>query len=389
MSHESIVFTIFLVFTGAAVVATLSLYARQSLLVAYIALGVLLGPWGLGLTGDPETVTQISHIGIVFLLFLLGLNLQPQDLVRTVRNTTVVTLASSAVFAAIGAVVAWSFGFGLAESLMIGAAMTFSSTIIGLKLLPTTVLHHQRTGEIMISILLLQDLIAIVILLLLRAAVSGEMPMIEVARLLLGPPLLVFAAWALERYLYYPLIRKFDKIREYLFLMAIGWCLGMAELGVALGLSAEIGAFIGGITLAARPIAVYIAESLKPLRDFFLVLFFFSLGAGFDLGKLGDIFLPAALIAVAMLAVKPVVFQRLLVRTGETPARSREIGFRLGQLSEFSLLIAVLAATNGVIGAEASYLIQLATMLTFLASSYIVVLRFPTPIAVSDKLRRD
>jgi len=389
MSHESIVFTIFLVFTGAAVVATLSLYARQSLLVAYIALGVLLGPWGLALTGDPETVTQISHIGIVFLLFLLGLNLQPQDLVRTVRNTTVVTLASSAVFAAIGAVVAWSFGFGLADSLMIGGAMTFSSTIIGLKLLPTTVLHHQRTGEIMISILLLQDLIAIVILLLLRAAVSGEMPMIEVARLLLGPPLLVFAAWALERYLYYPLIRKFDKIREYLFLMAIGWCLGMAELGVALGLSAEIGAFIGGITLAARPIAVYIAESLKPLRDFFLVLFFFSLGAGFDLGKLGDIFLPAALIAAAMLAVKPIVFQRLLVRTGETPARSREIGFRLGQLSEFSLLIAVLAATNGVIGAEASYLIQLATMLTFLASSYIVVLRFPTPIAVSDKLRRD
>ena len=389
MTHDPIVFTIFLVFTGAAVLATLSLYARQSLLVAYIALGVLLGPWGLGLTGDPETVTQISHIGIVFLLFLLGLNLQPQDLIRTVRNTTTVTLASSVVFAAIGAGVAWSFGFGSTESLLIGGAMTFSSTIIGLKLLPTTVLHHQRTGEIMISILLLQDLIAIVILLLLRAAVSGEMPMLEVARLLLGPPLLVLAAWALERYLYFPLIRKFDKIREYLFLMAIGWCLGMAELGVALGLSAEIGAFIGGITLAARPIAVYIAESLKPLRDFFLVLFFFSLGAGFNLGKLGDIFLPATIIAVAMLVLKPIVFQHLLVRTGESPARSREIGFRLGQLSEFSLLIAVLAATNGVIGADASYLIQLATMLTFLASSYIVVLRFPTPIAVSDKLRRD
>ena len=389
MTHDPIVFTIFLVFTGAAVLATLSLYARQSLLVAYIVLGVLLGPWGLGLTGDPETVTQISHIGIVFLLFLLGLNLQPQDLVRTVRNTTTVTLASSVVFAAVGGIVAWAFGFGLAESLLIGGAMTFSSTIIGLKLLPTTVLHHQRTGEIMISILLLQDLIAIVLLLLLRAAASGEMPMTEVARLLLGPPLLVLAAWALERYVYFPLIRKFDKIREYLFLMAIGWCLGMAELGVALGLSAEIGAFIGGITLAARPIAVYIAESLKPLRDFFLVLFFFSLGAGFDLGRLGDILLPASIIAVAMLVLKPIVFQRLLMRTGESPGRSREIGFRIGQLSEFSLLIAVLAATNGVIGAEASYLIQLATMLTFLASSYIVVLRFPTPIAVSDKLRRD
>jgi hypothetical protein len=99
--------------------------------------------------------------------------------------------------------------------------------------------------------------------------------------------------------------------------------------------------------------------------------------------------LPATIIAVAMLVLKPIVFQQLLVRTGESPARSREIGFRLGQLSDVSLLIAVLAATTGVIGAEASYLIQLATMLTFLASSYIVVLRFPTPIAVSDKLRRD
>jgi len=389
MTHDPLVFTIFLVFTGAAVLATVSLFARQSLLVAYIALGVLLGPWGLGLTGDPETVARISHIGIVFLLFLLGLNLQPQDLVRTVRSTTLVTLLSSVLFAAVGALVAWWFGFGLVDSLLIGGAMTFSSTIIGLKLLPTTVLHHQRTGEIMISILLLQDLIAIVIMLLLRAAVSGEMPMGEVARLLLGPPALVLAAWALERYVYFPLIRKFDKIREYLFLMAIGWCLGMAELGVALGLSAEIGAFIGGIALASRPIAVYIAESLKPLRDFFLVLFFFSLGAGFNLGTLGEILLPAALIAVAMLLIKPVVFQQLLMRTGESPARSREIGFRLGQLSEFSLLIAVLAATNGVITNKASYLIQLATMLTFVASSYIVVMRFPTPIAVSDKLRRD
>jgi len=309
--------------------------------------------------------------------------------VRTVRSTTLVTLLSSVLFAAVGALVAWWFGFGLVDSLLIGGAMTFSSTIIGLKLLPTTVLHHQRTGEIMISILLLQDLIAIVIMLLLRAAVSGEMPMGEVARLLLGPPALVLAAWALERYVYFPLIRKFDKIREYLFLMAIGWCLGMAELGIALGLSAEIGAFIGGIALASRPIAVYIAESLKPLRDFFLVLFFFSFGAGFNPAPLGEILLPAALIAVAMLLIKPVVFHQLLIRTGESPARSREIGFRLGQLSEFSLLIAVLAATNGVITDKASYLIQLATMLTFLASSYIVVMRFPTPIAVSDKLRRD
>jgi Kef-type K+ transport system membrane component KefB len=171
--------------------------------------------------------------------------------------------------------------------------------------------------------------------------------------------------------------------------MAIGWCLGMAELGIALGLSAEIGAFIGGVALATRPVAVYIAESLKPVRDFFLVLFFFSLGAGFNLNMLGGLLLPAAVIAAVMLALKPVVFRHLLVRTGESAARSQEIGVRLGQLSEFSLLIAVFAAGQGVISDRASYLIQLATLLTFLASSYIIVLRFPTPIAVSDRLRRD
>jgi Kef-type K+ transport system membrane component KefB len=389
MSHDSLVFTIFLVFTGAAVLATAALYARQSLLVAYIALGVLLGPWGLGLTGDPENVAQISHIGITFLLFLLGLDLQPQDLIRTVRSTTVVTLVSSLVFAALGATIALSFGFGLRDSLLVGGTMAFSSTIIGLKLLPTTVLHHQRTGEILISILLLQDLIAIGLLLLLRAAGKGELPMTDLAGLLLGPPLLVLAAWGLERYVYFPLIRRFDKIREYLFLMAIGWCLGMAQLGVALGLSAEIGAFIGGVALATRPVAAYIAESLRPLRDFFLVLFFFSLGAGFNLPMTGEVLVPAAVIATAMLVVKPMVFGRLLRRSGESPERSREIGFRLGQLSEFTLLVVVLATSQGVLSERASYLVQLATLLTFIASSYLVVLRFPTPIAVSDKLRRD
>ncbi|MCU0766822.1 MAG: cation:proton antiporter [Gammaproteobacteria bacterium] len=389
MSHESIVYTIFLVFTGAAVLATAALYARQSLLVAYIALGVLMGPWGLGLTGDPENVSQIAHIGITFLLFLLGLDLQPQDLIRTVRSTTVVTLVSSLAFAALGAVITMAFGFGLRDSLLVGGTMAFSSTIIGLKLLPTTVLHHQRTGEIMISILLLQDLIAIGMLLLLRAAGQGELPVADVAGLLLGPPVLVLAAWALERYLYFPLIRRFDKIREYLFLMAIGWCLGMAQLGVALGLSAEIGAFIGGVALATRPVAAYIAESLRPLRDFFLVLFFFSLGAGFNLSMTGEVLLPAVLLAVAMLVIKPVVFARLLRRTGESPERSKEIGFRLGQLSEFTLLVVVLAASQGVLSERASYLAQLATLLTFIASSYFIVLRFPTPIAISDKLRRD
>ncbi len=389
MEHDSIVFTVFLVFTGAAVFATVALAARQSLLVAYILLGVLLGPSMLGLVSDPELIRNISEFGIIFLLFLLGLNLQPQELIRMVAKTTQVTLFSSLAFFLIGLVVSLLFGFGPMEALLIGGAATFSSTIVGLKLLPTTMLHHQRTGEVIISILLLQDLLAIILLLVVQGSSQGSMPISEVLLLLVALPGLIGFAWLVERHVLIRLIRKFDKIQEYIFLMTIGWCMGMAELAGLLGLSAEVGAFIAGVALASSPIALFIAESLKPLRDFFLVLFFFSLGAGFDISVLGQVLLPALVLAAALMLAKPAVFRVLLRRTGESDKRSNEVGFRLGQMSEFSLLLAVLALEQGVIGTEASYLIQLATLLTFLVSSYLVVLRFPTPIAVSDELRRD
>lgn len=212
----------------------------------------------------------------MFLLFLLGLNLQPQDLLHMVRKTTLVTLLSSAVFFVVGFAVALAFGMTLMESALVGGAVTFSSTIIGLKLLPTTILHHQHTGEVIVSILLLQDLLAIVLLLVVQGSSGGSMPLLELLKLLGALPALVLLAWLGERYLLLPLIQRFDRIQEYIFLMAIGWCLGMAELGQLMGLSVEIGAFIAGVTLASSPIALFIADSLKPLRDFFLVLFFSS-----------------------------------------------------------------------------------------------------------------
>ncbi|MGB5452898.1 MAG: cation:proton antiporter [Sedimenticolaceae bacterium] len=389
MQQDPIVFTVFLVFTGAAVFATLALFARQSLLVAYIVLGALFGPSALGLVSDPELIRSISEFGIMFLLFLLGLNLQPQELIRMVRKTTQVTVLSSLVFFVTGFAVSVASGFSAIEALLVGGAATFSSTIVGLKLLPTTVLHHQRTGEVIISILLLQDLLAIVLLLVVQGSSKGSMPVGDILKLLIALPVLIGFAWMAERFVLIRLIRKFDKIQEYIFLMTIGWCLGMAELSEVLGLSAEIGAFIAGVVLASSPIAMFIAESLKPLRDFFLVLFFFSLGAGFDIGLIDEVILPAVVLAAALMLLKPPVFRWLLLRTGESEKRSHEVGYRLGQMSEFSLLLAVLAFEQGVIGAEASYLIQLSTLLTFLISSYLVVLRFPTPIAVSDALRRD
>ena len=386
---QSIVFSVFLIFTGAAILATIALYARQSVLVAYIVLGIIIGPSALDLVGDVSLLQELSHVGIVFLLFLLGLNLHPQNLWNMFRKATVVTVVSSAVFAALGTVTAWAFGYTLVESLVVGAAMMFSSTIIGLKLLPSTVLHHQHTGEIIISVLLLQDLIAIVILLLLHG-LHGTSGSWQAAKLLiLVLPGFLLLAFGFSRFILTRLLTRFDTIKEYIFLLAIGWCLGMAELSEALGLSPEIGAFIAGVAVATEPISRFIAESLRPLRDFFLVVFFVSLGAAFDLSSMQQVALPAALLAAASLLIKPYVFKKLWMREGETPELSQEVGVRLGQISEFSLLIALLATRSGVIGAQASYLIQLATLITFMVSSYFIVLRYPTPIAVSDRLRRD
>lgn len=386
---QSIVFSVFLIFTGAAALATLALYARQSLLVAYILLGMALGPSALGLVKDIQLLQELSHVGIVFLLFLLGLNLHPQNLWHMFRKATLVTLVSSVLFALLGAGTALLFGYSMVEATVIGATLMFSSTIIGLKLLPSTVLHHQHTGEIIISVLLLQDLVAIVILLILHGTGGHQPGWQGIVLLALTLPAFMLFAFGFSRYVLTRLLARFDTIQEYIFLLAIGWCLGMAELSEALKLSPEIGAFIAGIAVATEPISRFIAESLKPLRDFFLVVFFFSLGAAFDLSAMNQVLLPAALLAAISLLVKPLVFKHLWIHEGETPALSSEVGARLGQISEFSLLIAVLATQSAIISMQASYLIQLATLITFIVSSYYIVLRYPTPIAVSDRLRRD
>jgi Kef-type K+ transport system membrane component KefB len=184
-------------------------------------------------------------------------------------------------------------------------------------------------------------------------------------------------------------MQRFDTIQEYVFLTSIGWCLGLAQLAKTMGLSYEIGAFIAGVSLAASPIALFISERFKPLRDFFLIMFFFSLGASFNISMLPDIFIPAAILATLMLVTKPVIFSGLLRGTGESKGLSNEVGVRLGQVSEFSLLISVLALNAGALGTRASYLIQASTLITFMVSSYLIMLSYPTPIAVSDRLRKD
>jgi len=389
MLHDPILFTIFLIFFGASLLATAALYARQSLLVAYVLLGILCGPAVLGWVSDATLISELSHIGIVFLLFLLGINLPPQKLIRMLGKTTWITLVSSLLFTLLGVAIAWLAGLRGIEALIVGVTLLFSSTIIGLKLLPTTVLHHQRTGSAMISILLLQDVIAVAVLLMLQGGGASDNILGQLLLSLLSLPLLAGLIYTVNRFILLPLLRRFDVIQEYVFLVAIGWCLGAAELASFAGLSHEIGAFMAGVALATSPISLHIAERLKPLRDFFLIIFFFTIGAGFDPASIGGMLLPACLLAATALFIKPYVFAWLLQRAGEKQELAGEVGVRLGQMSEFSLLIAVWAAQMQMIGPMAANLIQLATLLSFIASSFWIVRRYPTPIGVDSTLRRD
>ncbi len=382
-------FSLFLIFVGAALFATAALIARQSLIIGYIILGVVLGPHVLGWVSDTDLIQDISNIGIIFLLFLLGLHLSPNKLFELLKQTTFVSILTSGSFALIGWAIATLAGFSMTNAVVIGVSCMFSSTIIGLKLLPTTVLHHRHTGEVIISMLLFQDLIAIVVLLALQAASSEQSALFELAKLVVLFPALVAAVWALKEYVLLKLFFKYDKIQEYVFLLTIAWCLGIAEMAYAIGFSHETGAFLAGITIATSPIAMFISESLKPLRDFFLVLFFFALGAGLKLEELGGVWLPAIMLGIVMLVAKPVIFRFALRKVSETNKLGWETGFRLGQMSEFSLLIVLVAYQSALIDTTTVYFVQLATLITFIGSSYAVVLRYPTPVAVSERLRRD
>lgn len=386
--HVGIIESFFIIFTGAAALAAVALYTRQPLIVAYIAIGCLVGPHGIALVSDDRLLAEIGEIGIIFLLFLVGLDLPPAKLKDMIGESVLTALASTVVFFALGFGVMLAFGFTLVEAAITGTACVFSSTILGIKLLPTTVLHHRHIGEIVISLLLIQDLVAIIALLVLAGFDTQGSILSTTLTVLVALPVVALVAYLGVRFFVVPLLKRFDVFREFTFLLAVGWCLGIASLSQALYLSWEIGAFVAGVSLANSPIAQYITENLRPLRDFFLVLFFFAVGAAINPSMLLDVWLPTLVLAIALVACKPPVFRALLRWQKEPDGVSREVGYRLGQASEFSLLL-VFVAGAALLSAEAAHVVQGATVVTLLLSSYLVVFRYPSPIAVSERLRRD
>lgn len=388
MNIDSIIFQLSVIMVGAAVLGTIFLYARQPIIIAYIAVGIVIGPSGFGLIEKSDHIEQMSHFGVMLLLFLIGLNMQPAKLMRLFKETSLLTVGTSLVFGFMAYVFAVLLGFGLYAALIFGAAMMFSSTVIGLKLIPTTTLHHKRIGELMTSVLLLQDVLAILVILFITGEQSDHI-YLTFASLIGKFVVLCLLSFLGVRYVMTPLLEKFDVIQEYTFLATLAWCLLWAEVAYKFGLSYELGAFVAGLSIASCNVALVIAEHLKPLREFFLILFFFAVGAGLNLDIDLGLLLSATLFGALLVPLKAWVFRLAFGWAGESVKLSREVAVRLSQSSEFSLLVVFAALSMGVLSSEEGMVIQVATIVSFIISTYWVVLKHPTTIAGNSELRQD
>lgn len=386
MHGEQILHDITVVVVLGAVLAWCAHALRQPIILGYILCGVIAGPGGFALVSDVEFVDAAGKIGVTLLLFLAGVTLHPNQFYKLFRQTAWVTAGTGFASFAVAAVFVRLWGFGWGDSLLAGAALMYSSTILVIKLLPTTTLHQRHMGATCIAVLIAQDIVAVTLLLYIG---PGRGSALGLTLLPLKVALLLGGAFIFEQYILRKMMAHIDRIHEVLYLLSLGWCLGLAMLAHQVGLSIEMGAFVAGIALARSPLSFFLSEGLKPFRDFFLVLFFFVLGARLDLGMIRELLLPALLLGGALLVLKPWTFYKLFQWKGEAKPFAREAGLRLGQASEFSLIIAAYAAVEGAMTDGAAQLVQLTAIITMAVSSYIVVLRCPTPVASNKRLQRD
>ena len=384
---ENYFFDISLIVVGSGILAWIAVRLKQPILVGYFAAGVIFGPWGLSLINNTNLFENISHIGITLLLFLAGLVLHPNRLIRFFKIASFTTIISSLIATVFTTLFLIIFGFGVWESLIAGLALMFSSTVLAIKLMPTVKLHQKRMGNICIAILIFQDIIAVILIMSFGLKTSQN---IWSFLLFLNLKLIiaVFVIMIFEKYVLRKMMKASERYEEILLMLSLGWCLGIAILAEYIGLSYEIGAFIAGVAMANSIIAPIISELLRPMRDFFLMFFFFLLGVNFDFVIVKTIWLPTTLLALLIIFSRPFYISWLLKIMGEKKKFSLELGFRLGQTSEFAFVIATVALNSGRLGSDVSQLVQLVTMLTMIISSYIVVFRFPTPIGVKKELKK-
>ncbi len=348
---------------------------KQPLVIAYILAGILAGPYFFDILQSSHELEIFSKVGIVFLLFIVGIHLNPK-IIREVGKIAAATGIGQIIFtSAIGYILAMVMGFVGIEALYIAVALTFSSTIIIMKLVSDKKDLDSLYAKISIGFLLVQDLAATAILVLLPTISTADsstivlsLSMLALKTMALVVAMLVASKWILPR-----VFREAAGSSELLFFSSVTWGVGIAALFAVAGLSLEVGALAAGIALSTSMYADEISSRLRPLRDFFLVVFFLLLGSQLALSSLGAILLPALLLSLFVLIGNPIIVYALMQLFGYTRRVSFKAGLTVAQISEFSLILVALGAQLGQLSDRAVSLVTLVGVITIGMSTYAIL----------------
>lgn len=369
---ESAVFTqLSLVIVIVVIISFIMRILRQPLIMGYILTGVIVGPSFLNVIRDQAAFSSFSAIGITLLLLIVGLGLNA-GVIRSLGRVSIVTcLTVMPILGSVSFIASQLLGFDLKTSIVLGVAMLFSSTIIILKVLSDKKETSRLYGQITTGILLIEDVVATAAVVVLAILADPEHASVVTVVLLVGKAVLLgVGLYVSGNYLMPTLVRRAAKSQEMLFILTIGWGLAVASLFQMAGLSHEVGALFAGVSLAGLPYATEMAAKLKPLRDFFLVIFFVTLGESFTIGTVSHFFVIACVLAAIMLLGKPFLVLTSLGAQKYTKLTSFKSAIHLTQVSEFSIIFVGLAAVKGVVSQDIVALITLVAFITIGISSY-------------------
>lgn len=346
---------------------------KQPAIIGYIFSGIIAGPFVFNIIDSKNTLEAFSQIGIALLLFLVGLNLNPK-VVKDVGKISLITgLGQVIITSGVGYLIALALGFSNMNAFYIGIALAFSSTIIIMKLLSDKRELESLYGRISIGFLIVQDFIAIFILLLISSLNAGaDLATLAIETVLKGAGGLL-VLFLLTVYVLPPLTKQIAKSQEYLLLFSISWCFAVATAFHSLNFSIEAGALLAGVTLSVSPYHFEISCKLKPLRDFFLILFFIMLGSKMILSNFLEHFWPIIILSFTVLIGNPIIVMSLMGLLGYTRKNSFMAGLSVAQISEFSFIIITMGVTVGHLTDEILSLVTAVGLITFAGSTYMIL----------------
>ena len=346
---------------------------KQPMLMGYIISGILVGPMVFNLLGDGSTFAIFSQLGICFLLFIVGLSLSPK-VIKEVGKVSLFTGIGQVVFTSlIGYFICLGLGFDSVTSIYIAVALTFSSTIIIMKLLSDKDALDKLYGKISIGFLLVQDLIAIIILIIVSALSKGGNFYSLLSLTLLRGAIIFIIFIPLNKYALPKLNNFFAKSQELLFLFALAWGLGMAALFAYAGFSLEVGALIAGVMLSYTPYSYEISAKLKPLRDFFVISFFILLGSQIIFDNFSNLIIPALILSLFVLIGKPLIMMVLMGLFGYSKNTGFMTSLTIAQISEFSLILITLGSQLGHIDKAVLSFVTIVGLISIAGSSYMII----------------